>query len=173
MPKTDVTIYKVHCTVRKVHTRNQRMRASGPQRFVQRLLGGAIVVRRARSATITERQLLDNLGELKQAYEEGRIEIRTVTGSLVDLDTLKAAPLPPVVPQPHPPLDSVARDKQNVGEKKRVYIEGKAADETAIPPPKPALPGDEAFAKPVALGGDPALLRKKQRKEQLNEPPKE
>jgi hypothetical protein len=159
-------IFKVHSGVRKRHTKLKRRKTPGRPDFVQRLAGGDVVVRRNRAATITESKLKAHLPEFERAYNEGRIEVKTPTGQLVDLKTLAVVeklPAPP--PQPHPPLDSAARDTQGVGEKMPVYQDGKALDETAEPPPKPVLPGDDAEKDAVESGhGDPAAVRKRARK---------
>ena len=160
-------IYKVHSGVRKRHTRLQRMQATGRVSFVQRFGGGSIVVRRVRPATITETQLKKHLDELQAAYDQGRAEVRTVTGQLVDLKTLEVVePLPPSTPLPHPPLDSAANDKTfpgGVGQKMPLYREGRAIDEEVAPLPSTSLPGDEEEEAIVTQGGDPAAYRKKAR----------
>ena len=51
-------VYKIHSMVRKVQTRTQRATSAARHRFVQRLAGGDITVRRARPATVTHKQLL-------------------------------------------------------------------------------------------------------------------
>jgi hypothetical protein len=167
MAKTEeVQIYKVHSGVRKVHTRMKRMKAAGRHRFVQRLAGGDITVRRVRAATITETQLKAHLPELQRAHEEGRIEVRTVTGELVDLKTMKVAAKPASPPKPAPPLDSAANDKtfpEGVGQKMPMYEGGPALDDNPEPPPTPVLPGDDSSAGAVTAG-DPVAERKKERK---------
>lgn len=157
----EAILYKVHSTVSKVHTRVKRMRATGPQKRAQKFVGGTITVRRERPATITEAQLLEHLDAFKKAQQEGRIEVRTITRQLVDLNTLKAAPLPVVPPKPHPLLDSVARDTQNVGEKMPTFMGGKAVDQQVTVPELSKLIDD----KPVEdfVGGDPVLARQKAR----------
>lgn len=167
MARTEEQIYKVHSGVRKVHTRLQRKKAAGRHRFVQRLAGGDIVVRRVRPATITGTQLRQHLAEFKRARDEGRAEVRTPTGQLVDLDTLKpVAGLPAAPPKPEPPLDSAANDKTfpaGVGEHRPKYPEGKGQAEDAGALPSITLPGDESETKAVKSGGDPAAARKKSR----------
>lgn len=167
MARTEEQIYKVHSGVRRVHTRLKRMKAAGRQRFVQRFAGGDIVVRRVRPATITESQLRAHLPELKRAYEEGRAEVRTVTGDPVDLNTLKPLVAKKVSPpKPAPPLDSAAADKQfpgGVGEKMPIFEGGKAIDEEMESPSVATLPGDELEDSDDMESGDPVEARKKAR----------
>jgi hypothetical protein len=132
---------------------------------VQRLAGGDIVVRRARPATITESQLKAHLPELKRAYSEGRIDVRTVTGDLIDLETMKVASRQPSPPQPKPPLDSAADDKQGVGEKMPPYKGAKAVDEPAESPKVMSIPegGEPDEKEEIPPDRDPASARRKMR----------
>lgn len=171
MAKTEEHIYKVHSCVRKVKTRLKRVQSPARHKFVQRLAGGAIVVRRKRPATITGSQLKAYLAEIKKANEEGRVEVRLVTGELVDLDTMEAAPKAPSPPAPKPPLDSAANDKTfeaGVGEKIPKYRGGKAIDEHAEPPSPLTMP-DGGEPEEVDDGPDPekdpaAARRRKKKK---------
>jgi hypothetical protein len=166
MVKTE-RIFKVHSGVRKRHTRLKRRKLPGRQDFVQRLVGGDVVVRRKRPATITESKLRDNLPEFKRAYEEARIEVRTPTGQLVDLDTLKVTEeLPTPVAKPHPPMDSAANDKTfpaGRGHKMPVVEGGIPQGEDAPSPSVASLPGDEPEEIEDVPGKDPAAARKKER----------
>lgn len=164
MARTSEQIYKVHSGVRKRHTKMKRRKSPGRHRLVQRLAGGAIIVRRVRPANITESQIRQHLAELQRAYDEGRAEVRTVGGQLVDLKTMKVLESPVSPPKPHPPLDSAALDKEHVGELQPVYPGGKAQTEEVDPLPSPALPGDDSVGEPVKSGGDPAVVRKQSRK---------
>jgi hypothetical protein len=161
-------IFKVHSGVRKRHNKLLRRKTPGRADFVQRLVGGDVIVRRNRPATITESKLKAHLPEFERAFAEGRVEVRTPTGLLVDLNTLKVAEtLPAPAAQPHPPLDSVKDDKNaGVGEKMPIFKDGVAFDEDVKPPPRPVLPGDDSEeSNPVdAQGGDPVAARKKARK---------
>lgn len=159
-------IFKVHSGVRKRHNKLLRKKTPGRADFVQRFIGGDIVVRRNRPATITESKLKAHLPEFERAYNEGRAEVRTPTGLLVDLKTLKTVEtLPASAAQPHPPLDSAANDKP-AGEKMPIFKDGAAFDENVAPPPRPSLPGDDSEeSTPVDnQGGDPAAARRKSRK---------
>jgi hypothetical protein len=167
MARTEEQIYKVHSGVRKVNTRLKRMKAAGRHRFVQRLAGGDIVVRRVRPATITETQLKRHLAELKKARDEGRAVVRTVTGEEVNLDTLKPMSKPKfsaAVTRPKPPLDSASTDKTfpgGVGEHIPIHKDGKALDESVQPPATTQLPGEDVSEEAIRTGGDPVAIRKK------------
>lgn len=163
MVKTE-RIFKVHSGIRKRHTKDKRRGATGRQAFVQRLAGGVIVVRRARTATITESKLMKHIDEFKRAFAEGKVEVRTITGLLVDLDTLNVVEAPPVTPpQPDFPLDSAANDTKNVGEKLPPFLGGKAPDEVVEPPAPVELPGSDP-EEPIEAGVDPVEARKRARK---------
>jgi hypothetical protein len=158
--------YMVHSMVRKVETRMHRAVAPQHHRFVQRLAGGDIIVRRARPATITESKLYRHLEELKKAEVEGKIRVTTDRGQPVDLNSLAVKPVVEVSkPLPNPPLDSAARDKTyggGVGVAMPQHARGGAlTSKTALPATLAKLT-EEVEEPPVAMGGDPALLRKQQ-----------
>lgn len=160
-------IFKVHSGVRKRHNKLLRRKAPGRADFVQRLIGGDVVVRRNRPATITESKLKAHLPEFQRAYDEGRIEVRTPTGQLVDLKTLSVVEkLPAAPPKPQPPLDSAANDKtfpDGVGEDIPSMEGGKALGEDLPSPGVASLPGDEPVPVEEAGDRDPAAARKKAR----------
>ena len=62
--------YLVHSTVRRRSTRHKRIASPLRHRFVQRLAGGEIIVRRNRPATVTAKKLAEHLEVIKQAEEE-------------------------------------------------------------------------------------------------------
>lgn len=161
MASEDPVYYKVHSMVRRVQTRLHRQRAAGRHRFVQRLAGGDITVRRARPATISAAQLEVHFNEIKAAVDEGKVEVRTPTGVVVDLSTMRASPAPSKAANkiPETPLDSASNDKtfeHGVGE---VALEDQPLD---APDVSNSLVGDEEDAV-VAGGQDPAKIRKSKR----------
>jgi hypothetical protein len=95
-------------------------------KFVQKLAGGDVVVRRARPVRVSEATLLKHLDEIKAKSALGLLEVRTSDGRMLDLNTLKVAGRA-TVPKPMPdfPADSVARDKP-INVHVRPYAEGKA-----------------------------------------------
>ena len=93
-------VYMVHSMVRRGSTRLKRAKSPGRHRFVQRIAGGAITVRRARPAPISEAVLLEHLEELHRREECGMLEVRTQAGLKVDLTTLEVA----APPNPPPPM---------------------------------------------------------------------
>lgn len=127
----------LHNTVRRRHTRLKRMQAAGRHRFKQFV--GDVRVTRNRPRPVRQSFVEKHLEQLKMMVEEGTMEVRTESGQLVDLETMKAAPPPPPKPQPKPPQDTAANDKP-AGSPKPVYEEGKGVDE---PVEAPALANDE------------------------------
>jgi len=137
------------------------MTAVGRKTTVQRLVGGDIIVRSLRPATVTESMLKKNIEVLKRGVKAGRLEVRTITGNPVDLDSLQVIDVPKVTkPLPNFPQDSVARDKQNVGEYMPPYADGKAVDQVAV---SPTLTKDFEEAPLVGVN-DPVEERKKARR---------
>ncbi len=145
MASEEPVYYRVHSMVRRVATRTKRQQSASRHRFVQRLAGGEITVRRARPATISAAQLDQHLELLKVAVEDGRIEVRTMVGAVVDLSTLKAAPVKETAsPKADPPLDSAAND--------RTFDGGVGV----MPPESQVLP-DPDVNTPLASEGDEAV----------------
>lgn len=160
MASEEPVYYRVHSMVRRVATRSLRLRSTGRHRFVTRLAGGDITVRRARPATISKVQLLRSLDEIKAATAVGKIEVRTLRGEVVDLDTLvTTAPKKTASPPADPPLDSAANDKtfeHGIGQ----VQEG--TEKLDDPDVGGVLAGDEEDA--VEAGGqDPVRVRKGKR----------
>ncbi len=129
--------YVIHSGVRKRHTRHLRMQSAIANRakFVQKVGGGDILVRRSRPATVTDEKLMQHLDEIKAKAKQGLLEVRTTTGQLVDLETMKVVGPATSATKPvaHPPMDSVARDKQ-IGTHVRAYPEGRAHNESVEKP---------------------------------------
>lgn len=155
-------VFRIHSMVRKVQTKNQRMKAATHHRFVQRFGGGAITVRRARPATVTRPLLERYMKEIQQAVEEGKVIVKTLTGGVVDLKTFTVTePSTVAKPLPNPPLDSAANDKTfefGVGEKMPIFDGGGVpGDDKAPPELKTSILSDDA---PISSGGsDPVLAR--------------
>ena len=111
--------YVLHSMVRKVQTRAKRVLAPRRHKFVQRLGGGEVTLRRGRPVTVVKALFDKLLPEIKQRHADGMLEVRTPTGQLVDLDTMreatptktKKAPEPvkaaEKLPEAPPPLDDV------------------------------------------------------------------
>lgn len=124
--------YLVHNTSRSIHTRTLRAAQPTHTGHKQFITSAQLRLVRARPLQITEEQLRDNLEELREKTGRGLLSVSTLDGRKIDLDTFipEEAPLPPV--KPHPPLDSVANDKQNVGEYMPKFHGGLAAP-TEVP----------------------------------------
>lgn len=132
--------YFIHSGVRKRHTRLLRMKSPVHHDLVQRI--GGLVVRRTRPVHVSVDKIREILPDLMKAQAEGRLELRTHDGRLVDLVTGEALykhPMPSK-PLPNPLLDSAARDKP-AGMHYPAYQEGVALGAVARRPS--VLPEDE------------------------------
>lgn len=138
--------FAIHNTVRGRTNRTQRAASAVHHRLVQRLGPSQARVRRGRPVILTEDAFLAQLDEIKQKVALGVIEVRSLDGRLVDLDTLEPA-VPVVIPRrPEPVMDSAANDKP-AGEKMGMYPGGKdpmTAEESEVNIPLDFLPEDEA-----------------------------
>lgn len=105
------TMYAIHNTVRGRHNRTQRAAAPAHFRFQQRVGAAQTRLVRGRLLMVTEEALLRDLEELKKKQKAGILEVRTLDGRVLDLETMQPAPLPATTPLPNPPLDSAANDK--------------------------------------------------------------
>jgi hypothetical protein len=160
-------VYKIHSMVRKVATRTQRATSAKRHRFVQRLAGGDITVRRARAATVSESKLKAHIKELREAVREGRIVVKTPTHQVVDIfgDEFHLVSETPVAekhsPPAQPPQDSVANDKTfegGVGENRPMY-EGATPQGELAPSPSVNKPLTGEDQTPIQATGDPARAR--------------
>lgn len=112
VPKAEPTYILINVT-RRQHTRAARVR-SKERRFVLRLGGGALIIRRGRSLTVKESVLRMHLGPVKEAVAASRLEVRTgLQGDLVDLDTLQpmATAEVPASPPPNFRPDDINNDR--------------------------------------------------------------
>lgn len=135
--------YFLHSVTRSVHTRVHRMRAAQHHTAVQKLAGGKFVIKPRRPFPFSEEYLKTHFQEVRNAWKEGRIEVRTkIGGKLVDLDTMQFGESVPSAPLPSTPLDTAAKDKP-AGEKMRPYLDGKAQTEEAPVPSLLAIPEPE------------------------------
>ena len=128
--------YAIHSTVRGQQTRIKRATQAKHNSLKQFVGEKQRRLIRGRPLIFSEEDFMKSLPEIKEKAEMGILEVRTVGGELIDLETLQPIAAPPVpTPLPAPPLDSIARDAP-WGEK--------------VPP----LPGD-VFAEGA---GEPTLL---------------
>ena len=124
--------YVLHSMVRRVKTRTQRAMSPKRHRFVQRIGGGAITVRRGRhrGTTVSEEMLEEHFDEIKKRWEAGMIEVRTPTGEPVDLNTMETSE--PEITKPLP--DKVLAEEDLGNSPEPAYEEGKGhLEEVAIP----------------------------------------
>ena len=162
-------VYVIHSGVRKRHTRGLRMaRAAGTRpKFVQKLGGGDIVVRRSRPVAVAESVLNTHLEEIKIKQSMGLVEVRTMSGELVDLNTMKTAAPKVAPPKPKPSDKSVAADKPGPAEPKRMYPEGRGITESVDAPAvtQDALPdGKDLIVEPEVRSVPKASKRKKSKR---------
>lgn len=106
------TIYfAVHSMVRSRFNRTQRAQAATHARFKQHVGSDQRRLLRNRPMLLSESDLTRDRNELLEQQRAGLLEVRTLDGRLVDLETLQIAPaLPAENPRPSPILDSLAND---------------------------------------------------------------
>jgi len=102
--------YAIHSTVRGRHNRTLRAQAPAHHRLKQYVGQNQTRLVRSRPLTISEEELLRDLEELKKKSLMGILEVRTLDGRKMDLETLAPLPAAPSSPLPNPPLDSAAKD---------------------------------------------------------------
>lgn len=148
------TTYAIHSTVRGRHNRSQRAAQPVHHRFKQHLGDSQRRLIRGRPLLLPEEEFLRALPEIKAKAALGVLEVRTVDGVRVDLETLQPLAPPAATPLPAPPLDSIADDKP-WGE----TIPRFAGDELAPsvdPNQEPALLADLDAIDEDEDGGEPA-----------------
>ena len=109
---TPERVFYVQNTVRRVATKAQRRAAPGRQKFTQRVGGGDVLVRRNRTATVTESKLRLHLADFKRRVAMGALLVTDSVGNPIDLDTFEATPAPATLANTKPqfPLDDVRND---------------------------------------------------------------
>jgi len=107
----ETTHFAVHSMVRSRFNRTQRAQAPQHARFKQYVGSEQRRLLRSRPLIIPEAHLKRDRNELLELQKTGIIEIRTLDGRLLDLNTLQIGPAAPAEnPRPSPILDSVAND---------------------------------------------------------------
>lgn len=106
----EVTHYALHSMVRSRHNRVARAQAPQHARFKQHVLPEQRRLIRGRATIVTEAELKTNLEAFKAHQSNNVLEVRTMDGRLVNLDTFEVGLAPPVGLAPHPIPDSVAND---------------------------------------------------------------
>lgn len=122
------THYALHSVVRKKNFRFHRAQLGAHMKRKHFLGNGTLRLVPDRRLVISEELLMKHLDEFRQKAADHVLEVRTLDGRLFDLMTLKAGPAEPTPPLPHPPLDSIANDKQ-VGQ----YIPPYVGDDNSLP----------------------------------------
>jgi len=138
-PQPAAPQYFIHSTVRARHTRLKRMKAPVHAALLQHI--GGLRVRRKRPVPVTMEKLGEIIHDLRKAHADGRLELRTADGRIVDLYTGEPqGPAPVPRPVAGAPLDSAAMDKP-AGIPLPVYQEGAPL---GVPGKRPAvIPDDE------------------------------
>lgn len=107
----EVPHFAVHSMVRSRFNRTQRAQAPQHARFKQHVGSDQRRLLRNRPLIITEEDLKKQQDELLDAQKKGILEVRTLDGRLIDLETLQIGDAAPAEnPRPSPVLDSVAND---------------------------------------------------------------
>jgi hypothetical protein len=125
--------YMIHSTSRSRHTRAAR--AALPQNPRMKQYVGADQRRliRGQPILVTEEVLKQNLEELRMKQANHMLEVRTRDGRLVDLETLVPAPIMPAPPGAHPPLDSVANDRNFKQPEGYKFVPPRGGDDATMP----------------------------------------
>ena len=125
--------YFIHNTSRAVTTRIARAKAPTHRGMRQMLADYRLV--RARPVKVTEEFVRAHLDEIKAREKLGIVELRTVDGRKIDLNTLApVAALVPAAPLPEPVLDSLVNDKPS-GMAMPMYPHGAVQSTAAVPAP--------------------------------------
>ena len=150
--------FAIHNVSRSRANRTVRAQARD-HRGLKQFIGGTHRLIRGEPLYFTGEQIELHLKELQDKESQGMIEIRTMDGRVMSLrdPSAEPRPLPKTPPLPHPVLDSIANDQQNVGQAVPQFPGGDAhmeADPNKVPdlvaaaeveeiPPPPAMPVDE------------------------------
>lgn len=87
-----------------------------------------------RPVRLTEAQVKANLPELLEKEAQGLLVVKTVEGKPVSLKTLEVGEKPaPAVVVPNFPMDSIANDKQNVGQLIARFDGGSGTPPSSLP----------------------------------------
>lgn len=131
---------------------NRTLRAQQPvhHRLKQYVAGGKYRVIRGRPVVLRRSEVETHFKELKEKIASGVFELCTLDNRPVDIETLKATKeIGPSAPLPNPPLDSIANDKQNVGERVPMFPGGDVEGTEGVMP--------ELVAKAEVEEGEEAL----------------
>lgn len=170
-PKEPSEVYYVHNVTRGRHNRTLRAGAPKHHGLKQYLGGGTYRSTRGRPIVLTREGVGRHIEELRQKIDAGIFELRTGDGRIVDIRTGNVAPRGASPALPRPVLDSIANDKQNVGQQMPQYVggdvEGTPGEEptllkdaedsepTSPPPPEPVTEVSPEIAPPAPPPTDP------------------
>jgi hypothetical protein len=155
-PKEAPALFYVHNTSRGRGNRTRRAQLPS-HRGLKQYLGGELRLIRGAPLALTQEQMSKYEAELKEKILAGLIEVRTPDGRLINFETLETLAPPEVSkPLPKPPLDSIANDKQNVGQKMPQFAGGEAHVEDD-PNKMPDLVAKAPVQEPEGTEGGPEL----------------
>lgn len=143
-------LYAIHSVVRGRANRTLRASTPGSSALKQYLFGNKYRLVRGRPVKVTKQEVLANLPELKQKAKLGLVELRTMSGAKVDLETMVAEPERKPAPMPNVRLDSVNNDKP-------------------IGQPMPKYPGGAAMGDPAAQRAAAKLVKSEDEDESEDE----
>lgn len=118
--------FHVHNAVRSRHNRTLRAQQPKHHGLKQYIGGGKYRSIRGRPIFLTDEEFELHRKEIEMKVAAGIFTVTTVDGRPVDLGTMAAPPVPPSPPLPNPPMDSIANDKQNVGQEMPQFPGGSA-----------------------------------------------
>jgi hypothetical protein len=138
--------YTLHVISRSIHNRTARAALPAPPRKKHHIGTDQLRVVAGRSVVVNEDFLMRNLADIKAKAAGHVLEVRTMDGRKVDLETLQEAPVPAVPPLPKTKLDSIEDDKNFKYPPGYKFI-------------PPGGPSDQMVPQILQPGEKPALMR--------------
>jgi hypothetical protein len=126
-------LFQIHVTSRSRHNRTERAALPANPRMKQHVGPQQGRVMRGQPLTVTAEKLAAMLPELRQKAKQHVLEVRTMDGRKVDLETMEVSKALPQVPPVNKPLDSLANDKNPVWPEGSRYVPPYVSDETVMP----------------------------------------
>lgn len=146
--------YMIHSTARSRHTRTARAGLPQNPRMKQYVGGDQRRLIRGQPILVTEEVLKKNLEELRAKQALHMLEVKTRDGRLVDLNTLEVGPAALGEVKAHPPLDSLANDRNFPQPEGYKFVAPRGGDDATMPQlvadgEKPALLKQAELAEPL------------------------
>jgi hypothetical protein len=140
------TNYTLHVISRSIHNRTARAALPAPPRKKHHIGTDQLRVVAGQRVVVNEDFIMRNLADIKAKAAGHILEVRTMDGRKVDLETLQGAPAPAIPPLPKVKLDSVEDDKNFKYPPGYKYI-------------PPGGPSDQMVPQILQPGEKPALMR--------------